>query len=232
MYTLEDVNISDLPDDATDALIKERGENWISSMLWSATYDTRDNIYAPKRGFVGEIALENAGGFLGFDKSFVKGFLVLDYYHPLFLENVILELKGRTGLADGYGDTKDVPIYDRFYVGGAETVRGYKERKIGPRDPGSNAPLGGDAMLVGNAEITFPVYEKLIKGAVFYDIGNAWEHVRDYMKWEGGLKQGFGTGVRVKTPIGPLKLDVGYPLSDNHDDKKQLEWYFSVSHGF
>lgn len=231
MYKLEEVSISDLSDDATEDLVKERGDNWISSLMLAFAYDTRDNIFTPKKGVYSQLVLENAGGFLGFDKDFMKGFLQAMYYHTFF-EKLVLEIKGRTGLAEAYGGTDDVPIYERFYAGGANTIRGYRERRVGPRDPGSNDPIGGDAMLVGNAELVFPIYEKVIKGAVFYDVGNVWKDIDDYFSLDGGLKQGAGVGVRVKTPIGPLKLDVGYPLSDNQDDKKRLEWYFSVSHGF
>lgn len=180
---------------------------------------------------MGQIILENAGGFLGFDKSFVKGYLTLLYYHTFF-DKFVLELKGRTGIADSYGDTDEVPIYERYYAGGADSIRGYKERRVGPRDAGSTEPIGGEGVVIGNVELTFPLYEKVIKGAVFYDVGNVWRHLKDYFKFEGGFKQGAGVGIRVKTPIGPLKLDAGYPLSDNNDDKKQIEWYFSVSHGF
>lgn len=231
MYKLEEVNISDLSEDSTQDLIDERGENWISALSLGVTYDTRDNIYNPKKGMLHRIILENAGGFLGFDKDYIKGFLLASYYQTLF-KKLVLELKTRGGLASSYGDTENVPIYERFYAGGANTIRGYKERRVGPRDPGSNDPIGGNATIIGNAELTFPIYEKIIKGAVFYDVGNVWRRTSDLYKLESGFKQGAGAGVRVKTPIGPVKLDVGYPLSDNHNDKKQLEWYFSVSHGF
>lgn len=231
MYKLENVNISDLADDATQDLVKERGENWISAIDLAGTFDTRDNIYTPKKGFIGQASWRNAGGFLGFDKSFWKIFLSSAYYMS-FYERFTLELKGRTGIGDAYGKTDDIPIYERYYAGGAETIRGYKERRVGPRDPGSNDPLGGDAVLLGNVELSFPLYEKVLKGAIFYDVGNVWGSTNDFFKFEGGMKQGVGAGIRVKTPIGPLKLDAGYPLNDNNDDKKQIEWYFSVSHGF
>ena len=113
----------------------------------------------------------------------------------------------------------------------ANTIRGYDERRVGPRDPSSNDPIGGDSSLVGNAEVTFPIYDKLIKGAIFYDIGNVWSSMQDFLV-EGDFKQGTGIGVRVKTPIGPIKIDWGYPLSENHNDKKEGRFYFSASHGF
>jgi len=85
-------------------------------------------------------------------------------------------------------------------------------------------------MLIGNIELTFPVYEKVIKGAVFYDVGNVWADLGDF--GQSDYKQGVGVGIRIKTPIGPLRLDWGYPLDENHDDPQEGEFYFSVSHGF
>jgi outer membrane protein insertion porin family len=79
--------------------------------------------------------------------------------------------------------------------------------------------------------VTFPIYEKIIKGAVFYDVGNVWRHSDDFMTG-GGYRQGAGIGVRVKTPLGPMNLDYGYPLSNNFEDKKEGQFYFSMSRGF
>ena len=87
--------------------------------------------------------------------------------------------KAAPALASAYGSTNDVPIYERFFAGGANTIRGYKERAVGPRDTGNDEPVGGDAILVGNAEVTFPLYEKMLKGAVFFDIGNVWKKPGD-----------------------------------------------------
>jgi len=231
MYKLERVTISDLADDATQDLVNERGTNDISSMTVGMTFDTRDNVFAPKTGILAQAMFENAGGFLGFDKSFIKTYFLLGYYYTFF-DKFTLELKGRTGIANAYGDTDDVPIYERFYAGGADSIRGYGERRVGPRDQGSNTPIGGEGTMLGNAEVTFPLYEKIIKGAVFFDCGNVWRYVEDYFTLKDGFKMGTGVGVRVKTPLGPIKLDLGYPLSDNHDDKKSVEWYFSMSRDF
>ena len=229
MYKLENVSISDIADEATQDLKDEEGDNWISSVVLGTQFDNTDNIYSPTRGVVAGISLENAGGPIMGDKDFVKGFLWTNlYFSPI--KSVVIELKGRAGLADSYSNTEKVPIYERFYAGGANTIRGYEERKVGPRDPNSNDPVGGDATLIGNIELSFPIYEKVIKGAVFYDIGNVWENIGDFA--QGSYKMGAGVGVRVKTPIGPVKLDWGYPLSDNNDDKKEGRFYFSMSHGF
>ena len=165
------------------------------------------------------------------DKNFLKGTATAAYYHTFF-EKVVLELKGRGGLSNAYGNSDEVPIYERFFAGGANTIRGYKERRVGPRDPGSDDPIGGEALLVGNAEVTFPVYEKVLKGAVFYDVGNVWPKLDDFANNASQFKSGAGVGVRVKTPLGPVKVDYGYPLSKNHEDKREGQFYFSMSRGF
>jgi len=101
---------------------------------------------------------------------------------------------------------------------------------VGPRDPGSGAAIGGKSVVLAGTELTFPVFKNLLKGAVFYDVGNVWPKYTEI--FQGGYKQGAGVGVRVKTPIGPIKLDYGWPLNRNYQDERKGEFYFSVSHGF
>lgn len=227
-YRLENVKISNLADDATAELSKEVGSNYISSLMFDLTYDTRDNVYVPSKGFIVNGSIEDAGGIFFGDKDYVKGTGTIAYYHSFF-EKVVLELKARGGMAGAYGSSDEVPIYERFFAGGANTIRGYKERRIGPR--AGDQPIGGDSIVVVNAEATFPVYEKIIKGAVFCDLGNVWAKSSDFLVG-GDYKYGAGIGIRVKTPIGPVKLDYGFPLVSNYDDEKSGEFYFSMSRGF
>ncbi len=231
IYNLEEVKISDIPDDSSQDLKDELGTNYLSRVTWNLQYDSRDNKFSPKKGWLIGSSLENSGGFLGGDKDFVKGSGVITYYHTFF-EIFVLELKARGGVVKEYGDSDSVPIYERFFAGGATTIRGYKQRAVGPRDSDdNNVAVGGRARAIGNVEITFPVFKNLIKGAVFYDIGTVTARVQDITKAD-EYKAGAGLGVRVKTPIGPVKLDWGYPLNDNWNDKKEGQFYFSVSHGF
>ncbi len=229
MYKLEEVKISDIPDDASQALKDEIGKNVTSSVALTLTHDQRDNIYNPSQGFIISGTGEVAGGALGGDKNFTKIYGVASTYFKHF-EKMVLELKGRVGVADAFGNSQDVPIYERYFAGGANTIRGYREQRVGPRDPGNQQPIGGDAYWIVNLEETFPIYPDLIKGAVFFDTGNVEEKIGDFGK--GGLVSGLGIGVRVKTPIGPVKLDAGYPLDDIPQEKKKLRFYFNISQGF
>ena len=229
-YKLEEVKISNVIENASKDFKDEEGTNWISTLTYEMALDTRDNVFNPGKGYVISGAIQDAGGVFGGDKNFVKGTFGASYYHTFF-EKIILEVKGRGGLSGGYSSTKEVPVYERFYAGGANTIRGYKERRVGPRDPGSDEPIGGEAIVIGNAELTFPMYENVLKGAIFYDIGNVWRKNKDFFGG-GDYKAGVGVGVRVKTPIGPVRVDYGYPLNDNHGDSKTGEFYFSMSRGF
>ncbi|MDD5449681.1 MAG: outer membrane protein assembly factor BamA [Candidatus Omnitrophica bacterium] len=229
MYILEDVDISDVSPDASSDLIAEEGKNRISKAVFGLTQDRRDNIYNPGRGYLVSGSAEYASSFLSGDKEFTKYTSTAELYFTHF-EKLVLELHGRAGIADAFGNSTKVPIYERFYAGGSGTIRGYRERRIGPKDPNSNDPIGGEAMLIGNVEYTFPIYEQILKGAVFYDIGNVWAKWDDF--GNGSFKSGVGVGVRVKTPIGPLRLDFGYPLSKVEGEKKTGRFHFTVSQGF
>jgi len=229
-YGYEEVTISDIPDDASQALKDEEGETELSRAGLTLTRDTRDNRFVPTSGYLLQGSAENVGGFLGGDRNFwrVTG-LAAGYLEPVAPENV-LELKGRLGVSDSYEDTPIVPVFERFYAGGANTVRGYRERRLGPRDPGNREPIGGETYWVGNVEYTFPLVEGIIKGAAFYDVGNVYEEIDDFGK--GGVYQGVGVGVRIKTPIGPVKVDAGYPLDDLEGEDKDIRFYFNMSRGF
>ncbi len=229
MYKLEEVRISDIPAGASAALLAENGTNTTSSLALTLTHDERDSIFNPTKGFLLSGTGEVAGGPLGGDRDFWKLYGSASTYIKHFNVNV-LELKGRVGIADSYEDSDSVPIYERYFAGGANTVRGYRERRIGPRDPGNQDPIGGNAYWVANIEETFPIYPDLIKGAVFFDVGNVYSDIEDF--GEGGVFSGTGVGVRVKTPIGPVKLDMGYPLDDVPGENKKVRFYFSVSQGF
>ncbi len=227
-YRLERVEISDVSSDATQDLQAEIGANTISSLTSALTWDRRDSVFSPTQGYVMSSSLETAGGFLGADKDFIKSITSGGVYFSPW-QKWVLSAQLRVGWASEFGDTDDVPIYERFFAGGANTIRGYRERHIGPRDPNTNDPIGGKAMIIGNLEYTFPIVE-LLKGAIFYDAGNVWRRSGDI--GSGEYRQGAGLGMRVKTPIGPVKVDWGYPINPPSGERKSGRFHFNISRGF
>ncbi len=241
-YRLDQIDISNIDDDSSIGgdLRSEEGKNFISSVTPSLTFDTRDNVFNPRKGNYLTGAMELAGGPLGGDKNFWKFSGQASHYVPM-PHNAVLEFRGRIGLADPFGNSSTIPIYERFFAGGAYTIRGYKEREVGPVDPGSKDPIGGASMLVGNVEYTYPLFE-FLKVAAFYDIGNVWEKIGDIgsnknaggVQNSGGFKSAVGLGLRIKTPIGPIMLDYGIPMdkASGEDSKGSPRFHFSASHSF
>lgn len=240
MYKIEQMDISNISTPASNDLLQESGKQTTSSIIPSMSFDSRDNVFDTHKGTLISGSVEVAGGFLGFNKDFWKFYGRASQYFPM-PRNSVLEVRGRAGLADKYSDTPRVPIYDRFFAGGAASIRGYEERSVGPVDPVSNDPLGGNAVLIGNIEYTYPVFS-FIKLAAFYDVGNVWQKIGDIGTSKnangvinsGGFKSGVGLGLRLKTPIGPIMLDYGIPLNkaSGETSKKSGRIHFSASHGF
>jgi len=240
-YRLDSINISNI-DDGAKYLQQESGTNLISSITPSLTFDNRDNIFDTHRGNLLTGSMQLAGGPLGGDKDYWKFYGRVSHYFPM-PKNASLEIRGRIGLAQAYGDgdADHIPIYERFFAGGAYTIRGYKERAVGPVDPDTNDPLGGNSMLVGNIEYLYPVFS-FLKVALFYDVGNVWEKLGDIgtnknandVANSGGFKSSFGLGFRIRTPVGPMMLDYGIPMNkaSGESSKSSGRFHFSVSNSF
>jgi outer membrane protein insertion porin family len=230
VYRHDNIKITNITESASDDLKKEYGKNTISSMEFGLSYDSRDNVLDPTRGDIFAGSLDWAGGPWAGDKDFWKFAGRASHYFPLFRGSV-LEFRGRIGVAKPYSDTDRLPIYERFFAGGAYTVRGYEERKVGPIDPISKDPLGGESMLIGNVEYTYPIFS-FLKAATFYDVGNVWSKADKI--GSGGFKSGVGLGIRLKTPIGPVMVDYGIPLNKEpgEDRKRSGRFHFNMSQGF
>jgi len=228
-YRYEDVTIDNLAHNVSADLLAEKGSNVVSQVGFSLTRDSRDSIFSPTRGLAVTTNMDVAGSILGGDKEFYRVQTRASYYIPLKFR-AVLELRGRVGIVDAFGDSEKVPIFERFFTGGARSIRGYDERQVGPLDAVTKDPIGGEGLLVGNIELTIPVVD-FVKLAAFFDTGNVWADLKDFAP--GDLKSGMGVGVRVKTPIGPVNLDYGYPLNEEPgEDSRSGKFYFSVSRGF
>ncbi len=229
-YRLEKTDISNMEDNVSADLASEVGKNTVSSVGNSWTLDHRDSTITPTKGWVATASGDVAGGPFAGDKDFYRLESNGAYYVP-FKYNSVLAFNGHVGIVDAYGDSNKVPIFERFFTGGAQSIRGYDERSVGPIDANTKDPIGGDSIFVGNVEYTIPLIE-VIKLAAFFDIGNVWDKSSSLGKNK--LYSGYGLGFRVKTPIGPMNLDYGIPLDKQPGESStgNGKFYFSVSRGF
>lgn len=190
--------------------------------------DSRDNPFNPGTGSVNSIKVDfSAGMATASEAQFVRCIIQSSWY-ILVSKSIVWGLSVRGGVADAYGDTKEIPISKRFFLGGRTTVRGFELDSIGPTGS-DGSPTGGDAYLNLNTELRFSIY-KSFGGLIFVDAGNVW------LKSEGpvnilDLRSSAGPGIRYLTPIGPLSLDAGWKL-DREKGESAWEWHFTIGNVF
>jgi outer membrane protein insertion porin family len=206
-YRLESDNYSNVDPNLATADVTP-GHQLVSSVTPVLTLDRRDEPLDPQRGSLHQLSIETGARWLGSDVEFVKGRLETRWFFN-WPPPTVIALAGRLGLAAPYGGTPALAIQDRFFAGGASTVRGYREDRLGPLDARGN-PTGGNATVVLNLEWRFPIW-RWFGGAVFIDSGTVTPEIAG-LGWS-AFKTGAGGGLRVKTPVGPIRLDVGYALS-------------------
>lgn len=211
---------------ATSSETISEGSQIVARITPALTLDYRDNVLDPSHGSLHTISVDLAGPYVGSEVSFVKSRLETAWYLD-WLAPAVIAVGGRLGLATPLSDTPALPIEDRFYAGGALTVRGYPQDKIGPLDSSGN-PTGGNALVIFNVESRFPIW-RWLSGVVFVDTGAVKPEVSDL--GGGAFKTGVGGGLRIKTPVGPLRLDVGYALNPIEGENR-WQLYFAIGHAF
>ncbi len=215
-YKLEKVNVFDVTIDASRFIREQEGERTTSALSFSLSMDTRNDYYNPTRGARHNLSLTNAGGILAGDNYFIKGVAETSWFFPLPLKTV-LNLRGKVGIVESYSGRK-VPIYEKFYVGGLHTLRGFEYGMAGPFDA-NKEPLGSKKMLSFQSELTFPLSREIgLKGAMFWDVGKGFDKFRDITP----LKTGVGVGIRWFSPFGPIHLDFGINPNPKPGEKRRV----------
>jgi len=220
-YNLEEANISNVSEDASSLIRDQEGEKVTSSISPSIWRDTRDSYIDPSRGTRHAFYTTIAG--LGGDNYFVKGVFDSVWYFPLMWKTTF-SIRGRIGYATGYNDT-ELPLYERFYVGGINTVRGLGFGEGGPRNEEGEL-IGGNKELIFNFEYIFPMVSEIrLKGLVFFDAGRAFDDDESLSITE--LRPTAGFGFRWVSPFGPIRLEWGYNI-DRQEDEGSSKIEFSV----
>jgi outer membrane protein insertion porin family len=206
-YQLQNVEIYNVSSSASPEIKAQEGTFTESKISSGLVFDRRDNALLTRVGQRIAFTPFIAGGFLGGDVQIYGWDLEASQYFPLKWGTILL-INGEIATVDTWGNGSEVPLFERLYLGGANNLRGFPFRELGPQDH-NGEPLGGGSMARTTVEWTFPIIEQA-RGAIFYDTGfvnaDSWAFNLHH------LASDIGAGIRLNLPIGPMRLDYGYPL--------------------
>jgi outer membrane protein insertion porin family len=211
---------------ADPLILAQKGESSTSSLFPTLIRDTQDNRFRPTQGGVSGLRGQLAGGPLGGENSFYRFFLGHRQYYPVWTDRVIAMGNGQIGYADGFAG-KELPAFERLFLGGARTVRGFDFREVGPKDA-EGRPLGGHASLLFNFELQFPFIAGL-RAVAFFDAGQVYQKHGVFDPTE--LRTSAGAGLRILSPLGPISMDWGFKL-DPRPGESASEFHFSIGQLF
>jgi outer membrane protein insertion porin family len=237
----EFVKISGVPDNEILDLKKEEGNSARRKIYGTFRRDSRDDLFVPKRGVVIDLNSEYFGGFLGGDENFVKAQASWSTYQSL-KKDFVSATRFRIGWAKAFAETESVPIDEALFLGGANTIRGFSEKSLGPLDSNEVA-VGATYTLVFNQEFrwkTFQIlsYVPLLRDlfssiplwqSVFFDLGNGFRHTSD-VKFD-ALAYGYGTGFQFISPAGPIRIDYARRIPTERIEFDS-RWHFTILYAF
>ncbi len=199
----------------------------VTSVSGSVIWDGRDDLFNSERGSFFSFVLERAFPLFEQESDYLKSFFKSQHFIPV-LPGLTFSLTSRLGLGGG---KEDIPIHERFFAGGSNSFRGARFDELGPVDEESGKPVGGEALLLLNLELTFPLISgiKNLRGAVFYDIGNVFARAKDISL--NSLENAAGFGLRYKTPFGPVRLELGWNL-DVPQEERKVRFYITIGNVF
>ena len=239
-YSFENIDIYDIDDPykcqpgQDPATCLAEGKTNLSTFSVDFAIDTRDNMWDPTTGWRNSLGLALAGGPIGGDLDlwYLNARSIFNYTVLNIGGNypVVFVLSNKFGSVKTYGRTDEVPPYEKFFLGGADTIRGYERAgEIGPQ-------YGGNLYYVMNAELRFPLAREgrrnMAQFAFFFDLGNSWNHFDD-LEFSLGpdeeqFKAGVGVGLRFTTPSLPIRIDWGYGLN-HRQGEDHSHFYFNIS---
>ncbi len=227
---VDNTDLSDIDDNASYIIQNSVDIKSTRSLSAGLTFDNRNRYFNPTRGWKSDLSMEYAGGFLGGDASFVKFRGEVGYYHPIW-RFFVGHLKFGAGYVfDGPGG--DLPVYERFFLGGLDSIRGYKYGDVSPRDPETDERIGGEYMGFMQSEVIFPILKEMgLNGVVFLDMGNVWGKDTDEGFDITDLRKSAGAGIRWLSPMGPLRVEWGYNF-DRHPGDDKSNWEFRMGGNF
>ena len=207
-YTFEQVHLDTnsvaLADTASTGLTDLYNK---SSVLFGLTFDNSQPVFSPNRGYYAALTVKMSGLDLGSDYHFAR--VLLDLRHYQQVAGVVLATRIELGGISSFDPDNFVPVEDHFFSGGGSSVRGWARGELGPLSDGR--PIGGSSLLEGSVELRIPIIG-ILSGVTFVDAGNVWLDSFDYRIAD--VRYAAGGGLRVRTPIGPVRLDLARPIFD------------------
>jgi len=220
-YTIRSDVIRDLDSGVSSVIRSEEGSTVTSAIGQTLTYDKRDDRFDPTSGYFLRLETDFAG--LGGTQRFVRAKFTAGYYQSLG-HDLVLSFVGEYGIVYGIG--KDVGLADRFFLGG-NNLRGFERGGVGPRDGATDDALGSNQFYAGTVELTFPLglpKEFGLRGRVWTDAGSAFgiDKTNATVVDVRTIRVSAGVGLSWKSPFGPVRLDVGFPIKKEGFDKTRL----------
>ncbi len=216
-YRLENVDVSNIDASATSYIKMQEGTKLTSSVMFALSKNTIDDILNPHVGVNSEISFEVAGGPLGGDNYFYRAIAFYGQYIPAGFWDSEFFVRGTIGSIRGYGG-REVPVYENFFIGGLNTVRGFKYGEAGPKDTDGEV-IGGKHALYFNTEWIFPLYKAVgLKGVIFYDAGAGFDDSKGFLLQD-FMRASAGFGIRWFSPMGPIRLELGFNLFPKEGDR-------------
>lgn len=229
-YSFTDTDLTDVSENASYIIRNSVDLHVTSAIKLSLVRDTRNKRYGASEGSRNSVSVKYGGGPFGGDAQFTKVEGSSGWYFPLFWKTVF-----HANLSAGQvfeNETDKLPVYERFYLGGLNSVRGFKYAKISPIDEATGDRIGGDKMWYTNTEFVFPLLETQgLMGVIFFDSGQVLNDDEDWGQGGDTIKKSSGLEVRWLSPMGPLRLVWGYNL-DTKEGEDDSVWDFSVGGTF
>ena len=228
-YTFEQVRVHGMDRWMSPIFQDAVGNDFVGRFHLTLTRDTRNSAMNPTKGYSISGLASMTSQIFGASNNYARLELTGTYHYPFFRDWFVFSVGGKMGFLSTLKKNEQVPLYERYFLGGGDSVRGFPYRSIGPEDYNDDN-YGGQSMYILTAELSHPIYS-IVRGAAFVDLGDAGSRRFQFSS----VNMGIGYGLRIKLPsvAAPLRLDLAYPVVNNQDGvKSRLRFHFNIGASF
>jgi outer membrane protein insertion porin family len=231
-YKFEQANVYNMSRHMSPLLESETGRQWVSQTSLMLDRDTRDSLTDPTSGYNVNLLSAVSPKIMGSSTNFYRLEGKSTYFNSFWDKAIVMMAGFRIGAVSAFDRDDRAPLFERYFLGGGDTIRGFPYRSVSPTDGKNNDAYGGQSMMLGTFEVTHPIWS-FIRGAAFVDAGNAWDYSYNFQLSQ--INVGAGYGLRIKVPMinVPIKLDLAYPVVNNVDGvSSKLRFHFNMGFTF